>query len=254
MTHERWAEMRTRYQDGELDPETRELFESHLESCEECRHALDVDAVLGQALHETLEACYPADLESRLRQRLAGEAGPTPLRRLGEWLRHGEFRVPVPVAAAAVLMIIVTGIVTLTGRVGRDSLTDTAGRRAESGSRIVEVADAEQEIVSLLTRTRTLLLALSTAHPDSSGAYDLTAERALSRNLISEYRILQTRAESDNRAEILELIHDLEVILLDLSTGDGPADARQVAMLQGGITDRSLIYRLSTYEPAIGGD
>jgi len=254
MNHVSWEEMRDRYRDGELDPGARERFEEHLRDCTACREALELDALLGEALHETLEAFYPEDLESRFEARLAETGTPGPMARLATWIRHGEFRVPAPVAAAALVLIITLGSVLLFGRSHPVLPGDSPATATGAPGALVTAADAEEEILSLLTRTRTLLLSLSTAHPDSSGAYDLRAERALSRNLISEYRILETRAEDDERAEILDLIHDLEVILLDLSTWEDTADARQVAMLQGGITDRSLIYRLSTYEPTIGGN
>jgi hypothetical protein len=246
--------MRCRYRDGELDPGTRTRFEEHLRGCADCREALELDALLGDALNDTLDAFYPADLEDRFEARLRIEGSRRPLGRLTHWLRHGEFRVPAPVAVAAMLLVVIAGSALLVNRNGHPPATDPVGTFAGSGSDVIEAADAEQEILSLLTRTRTLLLSLTTAHPDSSGDYDLRAEQALSRNLISEYRILEARAEGDDRAEILDLIHDLEVILLDLSTWEGSADAQQVAMLQGGITDRSLIYRLSTYEPTIGGE
>ncbi len=260
MNHQPWEEMRTLYRDGELPAGERARFEEHLQSCPACREALELDTVLASELQSAFDDLYPADLETRLQIRL--ESAPVPgaapeqgaLMRLGNWLRYGEFRLPAPVALAAVLAFIVVGAALLLGRgSGGPGPGPVPGIGAAAGE-IIAIEDAEQEILSLLTRTRTLMLALSTAHPDSSGAFDLTAERALGRDLIHEYRILEAREGTDGRTEILDLIRDLEVILLDLSTWEGQADAQQVAMLQGGITDRSLIYRLSTYEPTIGGD
>ena len=65
---------------------------------------------------------------------------------------------------------------------------------------------------------------------------------------------MESSAYMDDNTDILSLIQDLEIILLDVSTWQGEADADRLALLRGGISDRSLIYRLATYEPRVGGD
>ena len=104
----------------------------------------------------------------------------------------------------------------------------------------------------MLRRTRTLLLALATAVPDEEGRYHLEAEEALSRDLIHEVRMLEAGAAADDDTDILALVRDLEFILLDVSTWEGEADADRLALLQNGISERSLIYRVSTFEPRSG--
>lgn len=269
MNHDRWEEMSSRYRDGDLDPRQRTQFEEHLEGCQACREAVEMNAVFAEGLKAAFDRAYPADFEARTLARIntgKGEADTTsPARPAAEswpaktarWLRHGEFRIPVPVALAAAVCLIVFGAAVL--RVAAPSIFGEGGRRVLVGSTAgeqewIDVGAAEAEVRSMLKRTRTLLLALTTARPDEQGHYHLEAEEALSRDLIQEVRLLESSAYMDDNTDILSLIQDLEIILLDVSTWQGEADADRLALLRGGISDRSLIYRLATYEPRVGGD
>jgi len=263
MSHDRWEELGSRYRDGDLDAEERSLFEEHVEECGTCRGVLEADALFGEELKTMLDAQYPDDLELRTMARLrpAGAGSTAGIRgwasKAGTWLRHGEFTIPVPVAMAAAVALLVigafvlrvTGPGELTGG-GQQVLVESAGDEGEW----IALDAAEAEVRSLLRRTRTLLLALTTAGPDEEGRYHLEAEESLSRDLIKEVRLLESSDYLGDRRDILSLVRDLEVILLDVSTWQGEADADRLALLRGGIDDRSLIYRLATYESTVGGE
>jgi len=263
MSHDHWEELSSRYRDGDLDPHERSRFEEHLEQCEACRRAAETDALAGKGLHTLIDHEYPDDLESRTMARIRTADSPSRAgseswgSRVRTWFRHGEFTIPVPVAMAAAVLLLVFGALILRVMApggarsgGQALLVGSAGGEPEW----IEVDAAEAEVRSLLRRTRTLLLALTTAGPDEEGRYHLEAEESLSRDLIQEVRWLESSDYLDERTDILSLIQDLEVILLDVSTWQGEADADRLALLRGGISDRSLIYRLATYEPLVGGD
>lgn len=269
MNHDRWEQLGSRYRDGDLDASESALFEEHMEACEACREIVEADSLLGDGLKMVLDGAFPADFEQRTLALVGEETGGTsPDRRLPserrgpvvvavQWLRHGEFRLPAPVAVAAAALLVVLGALVLGRgapfgpRAGEPQLLISA---PVGEAEWIEADAAEAEIRSLLRRTRTLLLALATAEPDEEGRYNLDAEEALSKDLIHEVRMVEASTYLDEDTDILDLIQDLELILLDVSTWQGEADANQLAMLRDGISGRSLIYRISTYEPHLGGD
>jgi hypothetical protein len=268
MNHDHWEELGSRYRDGDLDRAELAQFEEHLQQCDECRESDLADALLADNLRSMFDDRYPGDLESRTMLRIQEEreivlsgdrsaAKQKGLSGAGQWFRYGRFTIPVPVALAAAIMLIFLGAAILRiaipaefQRGGDTFLVESSADESEW----IEIGAAETELRSLLIRTRTLLLALTTARPDESGLYHLEAEESLSRDLIQEVRVLESSDYLDERTDILSLIRDLEVILLDVSTWQGEADDNRLAMLRGGITDRSLIYRLATWEPINGVD
>lgn len=259
MNHERWKLICSRYRDGDLNPAERTLFEEHLEKCEECREAIEIDTLLGESLKAVMEDAYPPDFEKRTMAVIQNSEDEKErwFERVWIWLRAGEFRVPVPVAAAAALALFLLGALAtqiVIPEVQKELMRRAQVESAPGDLEWVETDIAGREAISLLRRARTLLLALITAEPDAGGRYHLEAEGALSRDLIQEVRMLGSEAEMDDDREIVGLVRDLELILLDLSTWQGEVDAERMRLLQDGINDRSLIYRCSTYESLSGGN
>ena len=252
MSHDLWKELSSRYRDGDLDASEVEQFEEHLNGCAECRELVQLDALIAGSLAASMDAVYPVELESKVLALMEKEPWYS---RAASWLRHGELRMPAPVAVAATLVLIVLG--TLALQPGDTSISEGSDREIlslspDTGSGWIDAEAAGQEVRSLLRRTRTLLLALSTAVPDEDGTYHREAEEALSRDLIHEIRMLEASATPDDDTDIITLVRDLELILLDVSTWEGEADSDRLALLQDGISERSLIYRVSTFEPRSG--
>lgn len=272
MNQEQWESLRDRYLRGELSLEERASFEAHMEAEGLGRTDIEADLLLTGGLRHALDALYPADLEARTMARVRSVAGGEvkgapekagPGRGFGRvltWLREGEFRIPAPAAIAAAVLLVVTGGIALRTLLpaGGDAGTALPGGLESAHAGVVEAEEAaEEEVHSLLKRARTLLLALATAGPDREGRYDLSAEEALSRDLIVEVRMLESSrdlAELEERQDVLDLVRDLEAILLDVSTWQGVADSDRLAVVRGGIEDRSLIFRLNTYAQEFGGD
>jgi len=254
MSHELWDELSSRYRDEDLNRAEIERFEEHLVDCSRCREAIELDAMIAGNLTASIDALYPEDLEAKVLDRVAAEPWYS---KAASWLRHGEFRLPAPVAIAAALAVIVLGA--LAFRTVETSIPMSGDREAvtlsaDGGEGWIDTDAAGKEVRSLLRRTRTLLLALSTAVPGEDGKYHLEAEEALSRDLMQEVRMVEASADAEDDTDILTLVRDLELILLDVSTWQGEADADRLALLQNGINERSLIYRVSTYEPRIGSN
>jgi len=260
MKQERWEELRGAYLADRLAADEREAFESLMQEQGLTRGDLENDLLVTGAMRAAMDDAYPGDLEERTLDLVrtgvnelnttAASSGST--RRFLEWIRGGEFRIPVPAAIAAALLLMLSGGLLMRGifpTVPAPTFTDT-GQSAVT----LAAGEVESEIRSLLGRARTLLLALTTAIPDENGDYHLVAEQELSRDLIRDVRLLGSRNEMENGDEVLSLVRDLEAILLDVATWDGIADTDRMAVLQGGIKDRSLIWRLNTYEQEFGGN
>ena len=213
------------------------------------------DESASRAFREGMDALLPADLEERTADRLRasgwGRGGRGPIRR---WLLDGEFRMPVPAAVAAALLLMIGG-----GGLTALLLPDGGERTARlvQGARNgdeVEVDAARAEVMDLLGRARTLMVALYGARPDENGEFDLAAETEVSQDLMHRVRLMEGRSDLEDDRELFRLVEDLEAILLDVATWQETPDADRVAVLQGGIRDRSLLYRLNTYTDVLGGD
>jgi len=249
MDHAHWIELLSRHQDGELEEEEEErvALEAHLEACVDCRELLEGDRACARALRQALDAACPTDLEARFQARLGALR---PARRgLSGWLRHGEFRLPVPVALAAGVLLVVIGIGIARLAHPTDPLTyvDPMAALDDAGS-------VEGQVHSLLVRARTLLLALDTAGPDATGLFHLEAEQRLSRDLVTEVRLMRGSGEYEGRDALIDLVMDMETILLDVSTWPGGANVQRLALVQAGITERSLLYRIDAFTEDLGGD
>jgi anti-sigma factor RsiW len=247
MDHAHWIELLGRERDGELDEGERAALEAHLESCADCRELRERERMWARALRQALEAAYPDDLEARFLARLA--ASPSLRARLRGWLRYGEFRLPVPAAIAAALLLVVLGI-----GIARLALPADPMAGVNPMVALDDAGSVEAQVRSLLVRARTLLLALDTASPDASGQFHLEAEQRLSRDLVTEVRLMQGSGEYEGRDALIDLVMDLEAILLDVSTWSGGADAQRLALVQAGITERSLLYRIDAFTEDLGGD
>ena len=260
MKQERWEELREAYLTDRLAADEREAFETLMQEQGLVRGDLEGDLLVAGCLRAALDAACPEDLEDRtlelalagMEERDAAASSTDSARRFLTWIRGGEFRLPVPAAIAAALLLMLSGGLLMRGvfpTVPAPTFTDT-----DEGAVTLAAGEVESEIRSLLSRARTLLLALSTAIPDENGEYHLLAEQELSRDLIQHVRLLGSRNEMENGDEVLALVRDLEAILLDVATWEGMADTDRMAVLQGGIRDRSLIWRIHTYEQEFGGN
>jgi len=268
MNHSHWEMLGSRYRDGDLNQAELARFEEHLQQCEACGESIRTNALLAESLQALISNSCPDDLEARTmlrilddRESVQTDISPAEKRNWistsVNWLKHGRFTMPVPIALAAAVILVFLGAAILRIAIRQDFQSGGDALLVESATGAtehIEIGAAEAEVRSLLNRTRTLLLALSTARPDETGRYHLEAEESLSRDLMHEVRILEASDYVYDRSDILGLIRDLEVILLDVSTWQGEADDNRLALLRGGITDRSLIYRLATYEPINGNN
>jgi anti-sigma factor RsiW len=247
MDHTHWIELLSRHQDGELTEEERIALEAHLEVCADCRGSLERDRACARVLRQVLDEVYPTDLEARFQARLG--ALKAPHRGLSGWLRYGEFHLPVPVALAAGVLLIVIGI-----GLARLARTTDPLAGVDPMAALDNAGSVENQVRSLLVNARTLLLSLDTAGPDAAGHYHLEAEQRLSRDLVTEVRLMQGSGEYEGRDALIDLVMDLEAILLDVSTWPGGADAQRLALVQAGITERSLLYRIDAFTEDLGGD
>ncbi len=247
MDHTHWIELLGRHQDGELSGEEQIALEAHLEACADCRENLEVDRACARALRQALDEAYPTDLEARFQAQL--EVSHRKHHGLSGWLRHGEFHLPVPVALAAGVLLVVVGIGIARLAQPTDPLAGVDPMAA-----LDDAGSVESQVRSLLVSARTLLLALDTAGPDATGHYHLEAEQRLSRDLVTEVRLMQGSGEYEGRDALIDLVMDLEAILLDVSTWPGGADAQRLALVQAGITERSLLYRIDAFTEDLGGD
>ncbi len=138
--HERWIEAAAAYALDALDRTEREAFESHLDGCAACRHAVqEYREVTGLLMHASQPAAVPAGLEARV-GRLIAQEREAPLRVIaaGGTARRWRPAAPWPaatwLAAAGLAFAAVSGVLwrQLQGERARVSATVQAMERERS--------------------------------------------------------------------------------------------------------------------------
>lgn len=140
------ADTLSAYLDREMESPWRELIERHIESCPDCRQAVQKLLRLRQLLHADREPDYRSSIE-RLRERLRIFS---PDRRPGSepfWKR--KVAMPLPAAAAAVFLILCLGFL-LAFVTGRADLRKMSIKRGPAGTTEVQVAAPIEDLQLLL--------------------------------------------------------------------------------------------------------
>lgn len=220
---------------ADAEPGTEGAIAAHLESCDECRHALEeLRRVLDATAIDVPErgADYGARVWARLEPRLPAA---TRARRMSvpRWF----------VAAAAVLLAVSAFLV------GRWSGNPPASEHAVS-SRPASAPDSrsirERVVLAALSdhfdRTERTLVEL--ANTDASGLVDISAEQAWARDLLEANRLYRQSARGAASPPLMELLGEIEPILLEIVNSPSRLTADDVHALQSRIEDRSLVFKL----------
>lgn len=126
MTYDKYRELLTDYQHGELDAATDAAIFEHLQSCPDCREELAAQT----ALTESLRAAFATELEmptsvvASVRQAVRRESAPGVLESLHALLR------PIVLAPTAAAILLVAGLMSY---MHNTNTTTSAGQQLSTG-------------------------------------------------------------------------------------------------------------------------
>ncbi|HET7216975.1 MAG TPA: zf-HC2 domain-containing protein [Vicinamibacterales bacterium] len=246
----------------ELEPDARHAIEQHLESCGDCRSALEDLTVIRSALAaQPVVAAPPAgdwsgfmrrldaaiQIEQHVKQIAASDALPP---RALAW--HMS---PARLAIAALFVLAATSAAYVGYSMSRGS-GRAAAPPASSMPAAATVADTAVPVVSPtpekafaalseqhFERSKLVVLGIANKDPRRVSDADWQYERQLASSLLSDTRLYRMAAEERGMKTIADVMGDLELVLLQASLADrsGREDLEQIQRL---IHKRDLVTKM----------
>jgi len=223
---------------------TASLVEQHAQSCLNCKHELEQL----QALILTPASAPDPGVEfwdgyfEKLEARMASESelakvAPLTVRPLRDRIARLRLLPMWSLQAAAAVVILITGIWLGRGVFADPSLTAVA---------TAAPTELENQALSYLDRTKTVLLGLANFDPLEDDPADLNMERrkSLAGGLIQEASFLKKELSRSDQARLSELIGDLEVILLQIANLETEYDIPEIEMVKNGVDRKAIFFKI----------
>jgi len=224
---------------GELSEGDRALFEAHTASCSACStlfRGMQETARIMEA-HERVspdEASLDEYWE-KIRARISPAASP----------RHPRWRpaaVPAWAYAAAAVLLVALGI--YLGRMYfpfRERETPRVAAAAVGDS-------VNEQALAYLERTKNLLLGVVNMNTDDATRGDLSRHQQASRQLIGQAVYFKSALNRPDQEQLRQLIHDLEVILLQLANIEVKPGVPAVELVKKGVYQKSILFKINVEE------
>lgn len=226
----------------ELDAAARTRFEAHLAGCQACRDALADLEIIRRALGARRQSAAPPSgswdpfmrgLDARL------DEARTPL-------SPRRWNAGVAMKIAATLAVAVAGI--YAGFQWQRSRIERAVPATSQVSVTPDASSALSESLSTvadqhLERSKLVLLGLAAKDPRHARPNDWSYERQLASTLLADTTQYRLAAADQGRADLADVLGDLETVLLQASLGDDE-DPRALERLQRLIDRRDLLTKI----------
>jgi len=237
----------------ELQNEQRAQVEQHVRRCRECAESLERLRETCQTLER--RAVRPSRLRSEgywedFAARVEGRL-PEPERRrlhlprafitsVGSLLQmRPRIAIGTGVAVAAAVLGLLLLRPATTIDVEPEQEARTAGRPT--------FEENSERLSSYLRQSRTLLVGLTNTDPPAERQIDLEPERLASRRLLKESRYLRLQPLDARSAN---LVTDVERIMIELASAQGTGTAPNLSLIQDGIRERNLLFKIRMAEQA----
>jgi hypothetical protein len=248
---------------GELDDNAKERFEAHVETCVDC-------AVLHAEMRATLGVMNERDRKdpgqaywdgywNRLTARMEREEQERRSRgwlgRLLPALSPASLRWAQRGVLAALLIVFgaVVGRVVMPGQTPTVAIDESPVVKPPGP--IVRQASAEDCARQYIEDSQVLLLALVNFDSESEGEYlsDWSAERARSRELVSQAASLKTDLTEPKQRRLRALVTELELIMLQIANLGSTGDLEAVDLIRSSVDDKDVMLRINL-EKMRGGE
>jgi hypothetical protein len=177
-------------------------------------------------------------------------AAPEPafvLSRLWRWLRTSWHEHPlfIPVArTAGILALLVVGVL-----VGHFWWPQAETPQIAS-TPMVQVQPVQARAEQWLERSKILLIGVVNEDFSDPAQSDFSQQRQISRNLVTEARVLRREIEPAANRQLLQLMSQLELILLQIANLEAEHDLSAVELVRDGIARDGLLLKINIAEMA----
>lgn len=201
-------------------------IDQHLAGCEQCRASF---RALQLVLNTVDSAPVPergAEYGEAVWQRIAGQLGARPRRRVPSWW------IWAPATAALVLAAF------LAGRLSHRQAPQVSASNQQVRERILLVAVGDH-----LERSQMVLAELSNA-PDKQGKLDISDERQMAEDLLEDNRLYRQTARTTGDIAVASVLDDLERALIEIAHSPSEVSSEQLAGLRQEIESRGLLFKV----------
>lgn len=234
---------------GRLSAHEQAEIEEHCRVCAECRADLDSLRSLLEVLprqiaepSEERDGSFWAEFADRVTARIG--VPPQRSRFWNEWVEEVQSLLtrswkPVGAAAGILAAALIAFLLIRPGE-GQPPAESTARQPSLAG-----IPDTTRErFTDYLRRSNMLLVGLANRKVEDD-VVDLSAEQALSRQLVRESRALR---ESPLDPEATRLMGDMERILMEITSRNGTTDRRHFDLIRSGIKQENLLFKVRMIE------
>jgi len=241
---------------GDLSAADEPKLQAHLTACAQCQNFLaemeNVLGKLGAPSRPEMSEHFWEGYWYRLTQRLEKDERIAPIRRsvfagAMEWLREKWIAQPllIPLArTAGILALLVGGVII--GHYWWPSNQNAPQQFARSPSPQVQVLDARAE--QWLDRSKILLLGVVNEDLSAAAQPDFSHQRLVSRDLLTEARILNRELDPVANRQLIQLMTQLELILLQIANLEVEHNLSSVELVRDGIARDGLLLKINIAE------
>lgn len=236
----------------ELAQESRQEFDSHIASCEKCafqfkrmqetlntmhcRIRIEPDDALLEAQWESLQRKIESE-QSQFKQ--------IPLEK--KFILHPT-RIPAWAYGLAAMFLIIVGIY-----IGRTLwTTKTASDQSNAHLTVLPKAtkhdSSTAQALAYLGRSKTLLLGVMNADDNDYSDITLSKQQQISRQLVQQASYLINALDKPEQQQLKQLIHDLEIILMQLANIEVQPGVPAVEMVKRGVDQKSILFKINVEE------
>ncbi len=244
---------------GDLSPDAKKIFESHLRECAKCR--LDFEGM--SSTRDTMSA--------RIRPEPAADFWDGYWNRLAKRMEREQVALPTKenwwqsvfqkrlshtprwaYQAAASVLLVAVGIF-----LGRMFFTpspvslqtpEISQVAIQPGSQI----NVTQRAFDYIERSKLIMLAISNFDTKNQDPYalDLPYQQQISRELVQEASVLKQELADSHQRRLQELISDLEVILLQIANLESGLDMSAIELVKDGVKSRGILFKIHLSDTA----
>jgi hypothetical protein len=237
---------------GELAQNDQQDFDAHIASCSNCSKQY-------KQLHETLNLMSQRkqiepdkstwdNYWKVLQNQIASAQLKEKMISFEKKLKWYPAHLPVWAYGIAAMFLIVIGI--YVGRTFWSAKTTT--EQAVSNSSIPSAATVEDSVttqaLAYLGKSKNLLLGVMNASDESYSANTMAKQQLISRQLIQQASYFKNALDKPDQQQLKQLIHDLEIILMQLANIEVMPGVPAVEMVKRGVDQKSILFKINVEE------
>lgn len=240
----------------DLDPENKLIFDSHLQKCEKCASEFSemetTVKFMDKKARPQMERDFWDGYWDRLAEKKRNEKHSISgfAERRKSLIRLVNLTPRWAYQAAAALVLVVLGIF-----IGREFFSP-AGVTIRQETNIA-ASDTQTQGIEFVSRARNyfersklVLLPLVNFDPETEDPYalNLPLQKQISRDLVSEAKVIKAGLADFRQRRLQELVADLEVILIQIANLETEHDLSAIEFVKHGVESRGILLKINLTE------